>query len=154
MYNYHKYQREQQKKRKEQMDALLEQINKPKKQERSIKLAANFRKRVLSFVSEMEKNPVRINNEMLVNETVNQDYRYLQNKNIEKELQYKEKFHRYEKKKFLEQSLGRQRHVSKIDQRAETLFDLTSDEADPQKRFGSYKKGNARDQMGRVAATR
>ena len=41
---------------------------------------------MLSFVSEMEKNPVRINNEMLVNETVNQDYRYLQNKNIEKEL--------------------------------------------------------------------
>ena len=53
------------------MAALLEQIQRPRKEERQIKLANNFRKRMLSFVGEMEKNPVRIHNEMLVDEQVN-----------------------------------------------------------------------------------
>lgn len=110
---------------------------------------------MLSFVSEMEKNPVRIHNEMLVDEIINQDYRFLRNKNVEKELECKEKFQKYEKQKFFEQSLMRQRHVSKIDYRGDAMD--FSDDAEMQKRFQSLKKSNVRDAPGnqnKVAATR
>lgn len=91
----------------------------------------------------MEKNPLRINNEWLVNEHVDQDYRYLRNKNVEKELDNKEKFQKYEKQKFFEQYMTKQRYVSEAERQA-GLVDY-DDEAQRRKRFASLKKSNAQD---------
>lgn len=74
---------------------------------------------------------------------------------MEKELQCQEKFQKYEKQKFFEQSLMRPRHVSKIDHRGEAID--FSEDAERQKRFTSLKKSNVRDAIGnqyRVAGTR
>ena len=74
---------------------------------------------------------------------------------MEKELQCQVKYQKYEKQKFFEQSLMRQRHISKIDQQGDA-FDFSED-AERQKRFTSLKRSNVPNATGypyRVAGTR